>query len=219
MPILYGIIRTCFHASTGSGKTTITSLISRLYDIDSGSITVDGVDIRDIDKDVLRKRIAVVLQDVFIFSGDVKGNINLNNNNISYDKVVESSKYVNAHRFISKLGKKYDHEVKERGESFSAGEKQLLSFARALAFNPDILILDEATSSIDTETEALIQDAIIKLIEGRTTIIVAHRLSTIKHADKIVVLHKGEIKEVGKHDELIAKGGMYYDLYKLQVEA
>jgi len=149
----------------------------------------------------------------------VKGNINLNNNNISYDKVVESSKYVNAHRFISKLGKKYDHEVKERGESFSAGEKQLLSFARALAFNPDILILDEATSSIDTETEALIQDAIIKLIEGRTTIIVAHRLSTIKHADKIVVLHKGEIKEVGKHDELIAKGGMYYDLYKLQVEA
>ncbi len=205
--------------ATGSGKTTITSLISRLYDIDSGSIKIDGIDIRDLDKVELRKRIAVVLQDVFLFSGDIKGNINLNNDEIDFEKVVDSSKYVNAHRFVSKLPGGYDHEVKERGSTFSAGEKQLISFARALAFDPDILILDEATSSIDTETETLIQDAIVKLIKNRTTIIVAHRLSTIKHADKIVVLHKGEIKEVGKHDELLEKGGMYYDLYKLQVEA
>lgn len=205
--------------ATGSGKTTITSLISRLYDIDSGSIKIDGIDIRDLDKSELRKRIAVVLQDVFLFSGDIKGNINLNNDDIDFERVVESSKYVNAHRFVSKLPGGYDHEVKERGATFSAGEKQLISFARALAFDPDILILDEATSSIDTETETLIQDAIVKLIKNRTTIIVAHRLSTIKHADKIVVLHKGEIKEVGKHDELLEKGGMYYDLYKLQVEA
>lgn len=205
--------------ATGSGKTTITSLISRLYDIDSGSIKIDGIDIRDLDKSDLRKRIAVVLQDVFLFSGDIKGNINLNNDDIDFERVVESSKYVNAHRFVSKLPGGYDHEVKERGATFSVGEKQLISFARALAFDPDILILDEATSSIDTETETLIQDAIVKLIKNRTTIIVAHRLSTIKHADKIVVLHKGEIKEVGKHDELLEKGGMYYDLYKLQVEA
>ena len=205
--------------ATGSGKTTITSLISRLYDIDSGSIKIDGVDVRDIKKSKLRERVAVVLQDVFLFSGDIKGNISLNNKNIDFDTVVESAKHVNAHRFINKLPGGYDHEVKERGSTFSAGEKQLISFARALAFNPDILILDEATSSIDTETETLIQDAIEKLIVNRTTIIVAHRLSTIKHADKIVVLHKGEIKEIGKHDELLAKGGMYYDLYKLQVEA
>lgn len=205
--------------ATGSGKTTITSVISRLYDIDSGVIKIDGIDIRNLDKSVLRKRIAVVLQDVFLFSGDVKGNISLNNNDISFEQVLKSSKYVNAHRFINKLPGKYDHEVRERGGSFSSGEKQLISFARALAFDPDILILDEATSSIDTDTESLIQDAIEKLIVNRTTIIVAHRLSTIKHADKIVVLHKGEIKEVGKHDELLKKGGMYYDLYKLQVEA
>ena len=204
--------------ATGSGKTTITSLISRLYDIDSGVIKLDGVDIRSIDKSELRKRIAVVLQDVFLFSGDVKGNINLNNNKINFEKVLESSKHVNAHRFIKKLPKKYDNEVKERGATFSTGEKQLISFARALAYNPDILILDEATSSIDTETEKLIQDAIEKLIKDRTTIIVAHRLSTIKHANKIVVLHKGEIKEIGTHNQLLEKGGMYYDLYKLQVE-
>lgn len=205
--------------ATGSGKTTITSLISRLYDIDSGSIKIDGIDIRDIDKNSLREKIAVVLQDVFLFSGDIKGNIGLNNDGISLERIIDSSKYVNAHRFINKLPKRYDHEVKERGATFSAGEKQLISFARALAFNPDILILDEATSSIDTETESLIQDAIEKLIVDRTTIIVAHRLSTIKHADKIVVLHKGEIQEIGKHDELLEKGGIYYDLYKLQVEA
>jgi ATP-binding cassette, subfamily B, multidrug efflux pump len=205
--------------ATGSGKTTITSLIGRLYDIDSGSIEIDGIDIRNISKENLRSRISVVLQDVFLFAGDIKGNIGLNNPNISLEKIIESSKYVNAHKFISKLSKGYDSLVRERGTSFSTGERQLISFARALAFDPDILILDEATSSIDTETEALIQDAIVKLIEGRTTIIVAHRLSTIKHADKIVVLHRGEIKEIGKHEELLEKGGMYYDLYKLQMEA
>lgn len=204
--------------ATGSGKTTITSLIGRLYDVDSGSIKIDGVDIRDMNKEDLRSRISVVLQDVFLFAGDIKGNIGLNNNEIGLERIVESAEYVNASRFIEKLPGRYDHEVRERGSTFSAGEKQLVSFARALAFNPDILILDEATSSIDTETEMLIQDAIEKLIKDRTTIIVAHRLSTIKHADKIVVMHKGEIKEVGKHDELLEKGGMYYDLYKLQVE-
>lgn len=204
--------------ATGSGKTTITSILSRLYDIDSGSITIDGVDIRDISKDQLRSKISVVLQDVFLFSGDIKSNISLKNEDIDIDQVIEASKYVNAHRFINKYPDKYDHEVRERGSTFSAGEKQLVSFARALAFDPDILILDEATSSIDTETESLIQNAIEKLVKNRTTIIVAHRLSTIKHADKIIVLHKGEIREVGKHDELLQKGGMYYDLYKLQVE-
>jgi len=204
--------------ATGSGKTTITSLITRLYDIDSGLIEVDGVDIRDINKDDLRKRVSVVLQDVFLFSGDIKGNINLHNSSITMDRVIESSKFVNSHKFISRLPGKYDHEVKERGTTFSTGERQLISFARALAFDPDILILDEATSSIDTETESLIQDAIEKLTRNRTTIVVAHRLSTIKNADKIVVLHKGEIKEIGTHDQLLAKEGIYFDLYKFQVE-
>lgn len=203
--------------ATGSGKTTITSMVSRFYDPDQGSITLDGVDIRELSLDSLRSRISIVLQDVFLFSGDIKGNIGLNNDDISYERIIDSAKYVNAHKFISRLEDGYDHEVKERGASFSAGERQLLSFARALAFDPEILILDEATSSIDTETEHLIQEAISRLIQNRTTIIVAHRLSTIKNADKIVVLHKGEVREIGKHEELLEKKGMYYDLYRLQV--
>jgi len=202
--------------ATGSGKTTITSLINRFYDIQKGKITVDGIDIKDVSKKELREHIGMVLQDVFLFAGDIESNIRLNNNEITFDEIEKVSKYVNAHDFISSLEDQYNHEVTERGSTLSTGQRQLLSFARALAFNPDILILDEATSNIDTHTEILIQNAIEKLIEGRTTIIVAHRLSTIKNADKIIVLHQGKIMEMGTHNELIEKGKMYYDLYKLQ---
>jgi len=204
--------------ATGSGKTTIISLLNRFYDIQKGSIKIDGIDIKDMNRSDLREHIGIVLQDVFLFAGDIKGNIRLNNEHITDSDVERVSKYVNAHDFISKLPSQYDEEVKERGATLSTGQRQLLSFARALAFDPKILILDEATSSIDTETELLIQNAIEKLIKGRTTIIVAHRLSTIKNADKIIVMHKGEIKEMGSHDELIQHQGMYYDLYKLQYQ-
>lgn len=202
--------------ATGSGKTTIISLLNRFYDIQKGRITVDGIDIRDLDKHNLREHIGIVLQDVFLFSGDIKSNIRLYNQAIGDDKIKEIAKYVNAHHFICKLPKGYDEPVVERGATLSAGQRQLLSFARALVFNPGILILDEATSNIDTETELLIQDAINKIIKGRTTLIVAHRLSTIQHADKIIVMSKGEIKEMGRHQELLANRGMYYDLYSLQ---
>ncbi len=202
--------------ATGSGKTTIISLLNRFYDIQKGRITVDGVDIRHIDQEALRKHIGIVLQDVFLFSGDIKGNIRLYNNDITDAQIKEVATYVNADRFISRLPKGYDEPVVERGATLSAGQRQLLSFARALVFEPGILILDEATSNIDTETELLIQDAINKIIQGRTTLIVAHRLSTIQHADKIIVMSKGEIKEMGRHQELLAHKGMYYDLYRLQ---
>ena len=202
--------------ATGSGKTTIISLLNRFYDIQKGRITVDGIDIRDLDKHNLREHIGIVLQDVFLFSGDIKSNIRLYNQAIDDDKIKEIAKYVNAHHFICKLPKGYDEPVVERGATLSAGQRQLLSFARALVFNPGILILDEATSNIDTETELLIQDAINKIIQGRTTLIVAHRLSTIQHADKIIVMSKGEIKEMGRHQELLANRGMYFDLYSLQ---
>lgn len=202
--------------ATGSGKTTIISLLNRFYDIQKGHIYIDGVEIRALDIESLRSQIGIVLQDVFLFAGDIKGNIRLNDETISDERILEISKYVNAHTFICKLPDKYDQEVTERGSTLSAGQRQLLSFARALAFDPKILILDEATSNIDTETELLIQDAINKIIHGRTTVIVAHRLSTIQHVDKIIVMSKGEIKEVGNHQELLEKGGMYYDLYKLQ---
>jgi ATP-binding cassette subfamily B protein len=202
--------------ATGSGKTTITSLINRFYDIQKGRITIDGIDLKDIRKTDLREHIGMVLQDVFLFAGDIKSNIRLNNEDITLKEIEEVSKYVNAHDFIKNLENDYHHEVTERGSTLSTGQRQLLSFARALAFNPDILILDEATSNIDTHTELLIQNAIEKLIKGRTTIIVAHRLSTIKNADKIIVLHQGKIMEMGTHNELIEKGKMYYDLYKLQ---
>lgn len=203
--------------ATGSGKTTIISLLNRFYDIQKGTIRVDGIDIRELDKKDLREKIGIVLQDVFLFAGDIKGNITLNTD-IPMAKVEEISKYVNADQFIQKLPAKYDEEVKERGSTLSAGQRQLLSFARALAFDPEILILDEATSNIDTETELLIQNAIGKLVKNRTTIIVAHRLSTIKNADKIIVMHKGEIQETGSHDALIKQGGLYHDLYQLQYQ-
>lgn len=202
--------------ATGSGKTTIISLLNRFYDIQKGRITVDGIDIKELDMHDLRHHIGIVLQDVFLFSGDIKGNIRLYNKDITDEKIKEISRYVNAHHFICKLPKGYDEPVVERGATLSAGQRQLLSFARALVFDPGILILDEATSNIDTETELLIQDAINKIIKGRTTLIVAHRLSTIQHADKIIVMSKGEIKEMGRHQELLANQGMYYDLYTLQ---
>lgn len=202
--------------ATGSGKTTIISLLNRFYDIQKGEIWIDGVEIKSWDIAALRSNIGIVLQDVFLFAGDIKSNIRLHNEDISEDRIEEIAKYVNAHTFISRLKEGYDEPVTERGSTLSAGQRQLLSFARALAFDPKILILDEATSNIDTETELLIQDAILKIIEGRSTLIVAHRLSTIQHADQIIVMSKGEIKESGKHQELLDKEGMYYDLYKLQ---
>ena len=205
-----------FVGATGAGKSSIINLITRFYDIQKGEILLDGVNIKDIDKFVLRKNIGVVLQDVFIFTGTIENNIRLNNKNISEQDVVEVSKYVNAHNFISKLPNQYKEAVMERGSTLSSGERQLLAFARTLAHNPKVLILDEATSNIDTETELLNQDALEKLIKGRTTIAVAHRLSTIQHADKIIVLNNGRIVEMGNHQQLLEKESMYYDLYKLQ---
>ncbi len=207
-----------FVGATGAGKTTIQNLISRYYDIQKGEILIDGINIRDIKVDSLRMNIGQMLQDVFLFTGDIKSNIRLRNENITDEEIIEASKYVNADGFISKFKKKYDEPVIERGASFSAGQRQLLSFARTLAFKPKILILDEATANIDTETESLIQDALGKIMQGRTTLIVAHRLSTIQNADKIIVMHKGKIIEEGTHQELLINHGMYYKLYKLQYE-
>lgn len=205
-----------FVGATGAGKTSIISLITRLYDIQKGEILIDGINIKDMNKEDLRRNISTVIQDVFLFAGDIKSNVRLNNENISDEDIIKSCEYVNANIFIEKLKDKYDTKVNERGTIFSQGERQLIAFARALAFDPPILVLDEATANIDTETESLIQDALEKLTEGRTTIIVAHRLSTIKNADKIIVLHKGKIKECGSHEELLKKEGLYSNLYKLQ---
>lgn len=201
---------------TGAGKTTITNLLCRFYEFQRGQILVDGMDIRFVNKEELRKHIAIVLQDVFLFSGDIKTNINLGNEDISRDRIKAAARVVGAHRFIEALPNRYDAEVKERGSTLSVGQKQLISFARALAVHPKILILDEATSSVDTETEILIQQAIQKLLLGRTSIVIAHRLSTIQRANKIIVMHKGEIREMGTHQELLALGGIYYKLYQLQ---
>lgn len=201
---------------TGAGKSTLINILTRFYDINRGSILLDGIDIRNLDKRDLRRYISIVLQDVFLFSGTIKSNINMDNENISLEKIIEAAKSVGADNFISNLPNQYDEEVKERGATLSVGQKQLISFARALAYDPKILILDEATSSIDTESEQLIQTAIEKLLVGRTAIVIAHRLSTIQNADKIIVLHKGEIREIGNHQELLAKRGIYYKLYQLQ---
>jgi len=201
---------------TGAGKTSLINILSRFYDINKGSILLDGYDIRDIDKKDLRKYISTVLQDVFLFSGTIKSNISMSNDDIPLDKIKEAAKIVGAEKFIESLPHKYDEIVKERGSTLSVGQKQLISFARALAYDPKILILDEATSSVDTETEILIQKAIEKLLVGRTAIVIAHRLSTIQNADKIIVMHKGEVRESGNHQELLAKRGIYYKLYQLQ---
>ncbi|MEP6594877.1 MAG: ABC transporter ATP-binding protein [Ginsengibacter sp.] len=203
---------------TGSGKTSIISLLNRLYHIQKGAIKIDKKRIEDYDVDVLRSRIAVVLQDVFLFSGSVYDNVTLRNTNIKKEQVIQAAKMIGVHNFIMQLPGGYDYDVMERGATLSLGQRQLLSFIRALLYNPSILILDEATSSIDTESEMLIQHAIDKLISGRTSIIIAHRLSTIRKADTILVLDKGEIKESGSHEELLTRQGLYYQLHKMQFE-
>lgn len=205
-----------FVGHTGAGKTTIISLLARFYDIQKGEILVDGIDIRKLRQHDLRRLIAVVLQDVFLFSGDIKSNIGLGDDAISEDRIRAAARVVGAHRFIERLPGGYDEAVVERGATLSVGQKQLISFARALAYHPRVLVLDEATSSVDTETEILIQDAIRKLLKGRTSIVIAHRLSTIQSADTIIVMHKGCVRESGTHQELLAKGGIYSRLYQLQ---
>lgn len=202
--------------ATGAGKTSIINILTRFYDINKGSIKVDGVDIREVDKRELRQKISIVLQDVFLFFGTIKSNIGMNDPAITDEMIEAAARHVGAHRFIDTLPKKYDEPVKERGATLSVGQKQLISFARALAHDPQILILDEATSSVDTETEKMIQSAIDTLLEGRTAIVIAHRLSTIRNADKIIVMHKGEMKEMGTHEELLEKRGLYFKLYQLQ---
>ncbi len=201
---------------TGSGKTTIINLLARFYDIKSGSITVDGVDIKTIDLGSLRSHIAIMQQDVFLFSASVDKNIRMNNPELTYEQVRAAARYVNAEKFIEKLPQKYNQPVGERGVTLSVGQRQLLALARAIAFNPGIIIMDEATSSVDTETEFLIRDAMKKVLKGRTSIIIAHRLSTIKNVDRIIVLDKGRVKETGSHEELLKMRGMYYKLYELQ---
>jgi ATP-binding cassette subfamily B protein len=203
---------------TGSGKTTIISLLNRLYHIQRGTISIDDVPIEDYELQTLRKNIGVVLQDVFLFSGSVIDNITLRNPDIPKEKVIEAAKMIEVHDFIMRLPGDYDYNVMERGATLSLGQRQLLSFIRAILYNPAILILDEATSSVDTESEMLIQKAIDKLITGRTSIVIAHRLSTIRKADKIIVLDKGEIKEMGTHEELLLLEGYYYKLYQLQFD-
>lgn len=206
-----------FVGATGAGKSSILNLIGRYYDIQKGRITIDGVDIRDLSKKQLRSAIGQMQQDVFLFEGTIESNIRLYNEDITSEEIREAAAYVNANRFIEKLEHGYDEPVTERGATFSAGEKQLLSFARTLAHKPSILVMDEATANIDTETELLIREALEKLMRGRTTIMVAHRLSTIQHADCIMVMHKGKIRERGTHQELLALNGIYKKLYDLQI--
>ena len=209
--------KVAFVGATGAGKSSILNLIGRYYDIQKGHIYIDGIDIRELSKKQLRSAIGQMQQDVFIFEGDVAGNIRLNDNEITDEQIKKAAEYVNASHFIEKLPNGYHEPVTERGATFSAGERQLLSFARTLAHNPSILVMDEATANIDTETEILIQEALEKLMDGRTTIMVAHRLSTIQHADCIMVMHKGCICERGTHQELLEQDGVYRKLYELQI--
>lgn len=205
-----------FVGATGAGKSSIINLIARFYDIQRGEILLDGINIKEIPLEDLRRNIGIVLQDVFMFTGTVRDNIVLNNQDITDQQIKEITRYVNADQFINQLNRQYDEPIMERGANLSTGQRQLIAFSRALAFNPSVLILDEATSNIDTETEALIQDAILKLIKGRTSIAIAHRLSTIQNCDKIIVLHRGKIRETGNHQQLLALEGIYYKLYQLQ---
>lgn len=210
--------KAAFVGATGAGKSSILNLIGRYYDIQKGHIYIDGVDIKKLSKKQLRSAIGQMQQDVFIFEGDIEYNIRLHDQDITDEDVKKAAEYVNASRFIEKLPGAYKEPVTERGATFSAGERQLLSFARTLAHKPSILVMDEATANIDTETEILIQEALEKLMEGRTTIMVAHRLSTIQHADCIMVMHKGKIREQGTHQELLAQDGIYKKLYELQMQ-
>jgi ATP-binding cassette subfamily B multidrug efflux pump len=222
-PVLYDV---CFSMNpgeklaivghTGAGKSTIISLLTRHYEINSGEILIDDIPIKKWRLEILRSQIAVVLQDVFLFSGTIKDNIRLNNHEIPDEKILWAAKQVNAHTFIEKLPMQYNTQLIERGASLSSGQKQLISFARALVRDPHILILDEATANVDTETEMLIQKGLHRLMQGRTALIIAHRLSTIKNVDRIIVMHKGRIRETGTHQELINQRGMYYQLYLLQ---
>ena len=205
--------KVAFVGATGAGKTSILSLINRYYDVQKGQILIDDIDIRKMDVYTLREQIGQVLQDVFLFTGDISSNIRLGEKNIKDDEIELAAKYVNAHPFIQELPNGYWEPVQEGGVTLSTGQRQLLSFARAIAFDPKIFVLDEATANIDTETEKLIQGAMEKLMQGRTTLMVAHRLSTIQHADNIIVLHKGKLREMGTHQELLAKQGLYYCLY------
>ncbi len=208
--------KVAFVGATGAGKTTILSLVGRYYEVNKGRILVDGVDIRDMDTDELRRAIGQVQQDVFVFTGDIAGNIRLGNDDISDEDIRKAAKTANADTFIERLEHKYEETVSERGSTLSAGERQLLSFARTLAYDPKILVMDEATANIDTETEQLITEALERLMKDRTTIMVAHRLSTIQHCDCIMVMHKGRLRERGTHQELLAADGIYKKLYELQ---
>ncbi|MFQ5825341.1 MAG: ABC transporter ATP-binding protein [bacterium] len=208
--------KVAFVGATGAGKTSIMNLILRFYEVNKGEILFDRVNIKELHPQYLRKHIGVVLQDVFIFDGTVAFNIGLGNQEISDERIRQAAEDVHAHNFIQRLPKKYNEEVQERGRTLSVGQRQLLAFARALASDPAVLILDEATSSVDTETEMLIQDALKRLMQNRTSLVVAHRLSTIQNSDRIIVLHKGEIRETGTHQELLSKRGIYYKLYQLQ---
>lgn len=204
--------------ATGAGKSSVINLLSRFYEINKGAITIDGTDIRDFELGTLRKHIGVVLQDVFLFSNTIYYNITLGNPNISREQVLEAAEMVGARKFIERLPGGLDYNVMERGATLSVGQRQLISFVRAMVYNPEIIILDEATSSVDTETEELIQESIEKMMKGRTSIVIAHRLSTIQKADNIIVLNKGEIVEQGKHDELLEKGGYYTQLHQMQLK-
>ena len=209
--------KVAFVGATGAGKSSILNLIGRYFDIQKGEILIDGVNIKEIDTNVLRAAIGQVQQDVFLFTGDIKGNISLDNEAISIDDIKRAAQIVHADSFIEKMPGGYDAPVTERGSTLSAGQRQLLSFARTLAYDPTILVLDEATANIDTETESLITSALERLMDGRTTIMVAHRLSTIQHADKIIVMDHGQIKEAGSHQELLLQNGVYKKLYDLQL--
>jgi len=205
--------------ATGAGKTTIIQLLARLYEVRDGRVSIGGVDLRDLPQERLRRRIAMVLQDVFLFSGTIADNISLGRPDVDRATIERAARAVQAHRFIATLPEGYDTLIRERGANLSAGQRQLLSFARALAHGADILVLDEATSSIDSDTEALIQAGIHVLMEGKTAIAIAHRLSTIRDVDRIFVLDRGRIVETGSHEELLAHGGLYHHLYRLQIRS
>lgn len=208
--------KVAFVGATGAGKSSIMNLICRFYDTQKGEILVDGINVKDIRQSDLRKNIGLVVQDIFLFSDSISNNISLNNKSISDDRIIEAAGIIGIDDFITQLPLKYGQNVKERGVTLSQGQRQLITFARALAYDPKILILDEATSSVDTHSEILIQKAIDKLMQGRTSIIIAHRLSTIQKCDKIIVMHKGEIRETGTHQQLLEIGGIYSKLYQLQ---